>query len=73
MLNLFRQHSLNATGRIAKMVARRENRITRMVILMAVAFNVCWAPYACVALIELFQQHFVSPLKSLPGFFMVKW
>ena len=51
------------------MVEKREKAITRMIIIMVVAFNVCWGPYACVALIEVTQQNFVSPFTSLPGFF----
>ena len=55
------------------MVVRREKAVTRMITMMIVAFNVCWAPYAFVALIEVTKQEFVGPLTSLPGFFLVKW
>ena len=68
------QHCKRTTGRIAEIVARRQKRITRMVILMILAFNISWAPYAFISLMELLRLNLVTPLWSFPSLcFSKRW
>ena len=59
-------------GRIAEIKAKRERRLTRMVIIMILSFNACWTPYALVCTLKLFHRNFVSPTLSVPGLILAK-
>ena len=54
------------------MVERREKKVTRMVIIMIVAFNVAWAPYAFVAILKILGANFVSTAAAVPGLLFCK-
>ena len=54
------------------MVERREKKVTRMVIIMILAFNVAWAPYAFVAILKILGANFVSTAAAVPGLLFCK-
>ena len=51
---------------------KQEKRITRMIILMILAFNICWTPYAFVCTLKLVHQNFVSDAWAVPGLLLAK-
>ena len=66
------QQSIKSTGRIAKMVAARQKRLTRMVTIMIAAFNLAWTPYAFVAILKLLQRNFLPVTWTVPGLLLCK-
>ena len=66
------QQSIKSTGRIAKMVAARQKRLTRMVTIMIAAFNLAWTPYALVAVLKLLQRNFLPVTWTVPGLLLCK-
>ena len=66
------QQSIKSTGRIAKMVAERQKRLTRMVTIMIAAFNLAWTPYAFVAILKVLQRNFFPVTWTVPGLLLCK-
>ena len=66
------QHTIKSTGRIAKMVAKRQKRMTGMVVIMIVVFNLAWTPYAFVAILEIFQCDFLPTEVAITSFLLCK-
>ena len=66
------QQSIKSTGRIAKMVAARQKRLTRMVTIMIAAFNLAWTPYAFVAILKVLQRNFFPVTWTVPGLLLCK-
>lgn len=54
------------------MVAKRQKRLTGMVIIMIAAFNLAWTPYAFVALLEVFQWDFLPVAWTVPALLLCK-
>ena len=52
---------------------KKEKRITRMIFLMIVAFNISWLPYAFVCTLKLVQHNFVPDAWAVPGLLLAKW
>ena len=52
---------------------RKEKRITRMILLMIMAFNISWLPYAFVCTLKLVQHNFVPDAWAVPGLLLAKW
>ena len=69
---IIKQNSNIFVGRIAEMKAKREKRLTRMVIIMVLAFNASWTPYAIVCTLKLFNKNFISPSWTIPGLLLAK-
>ena len=63
---------MESTGRIAEMVAKRQKRLTGMVIIMIAFFNVSWTPYAVVAFLELIQWIVLPTSVAIPGLLFCK-
>ena len=57
---------------LAKIRARRERKVTRMVTLLILAFNVSWAPYALVCTIQLLCPTLVRPSWAVPSLLLAK-
>ena len=51
---------------------KREKRLNRMIILMILAFNVSWTPYAFVCTLKLFHHNFVPDAWAVPGLLLAK-
>lgn len=51
---------------------KQEKRITRMVCLMILAFNISWTPYAFVCTLKLLHHNFVSDTWAVPGLLLAK-
>ena len=66
------QNATTFVGRIAEQKAKREKRLTRMLVLMVVAFNVSWSPYALVCFLKVVHHNFVSPTMAVPGLLFAK-
>ena len=52
---------------------KKEKRITRMIFLMIMAFNISWLPYAFVCTLKLVQHNFVPDAWAVPGLLLAKW
>ena len=51
---------------------KKEKRITRMIFLMIMAFNISWLPYAFVCTLKLAHYNFVSDAWAVPGLLLAK-
>ena len=69
---IIKQNSNIFVGRIAEIKAKREKRLTRMVIIMVLAFNASWTPYAIVCTLKLFNKNFIAPSWTIPGLLLAK-
>ena len=64
------QTSRPSCRNIAKLRAKRESKVTRMIVIMIVAFNVSWTPYALICTIQLFGP--VHPSWAVPCLLLAK-
>ena len=51
---------------------KQEKRLNRMIILMILAFNISWTPYAFVCTLKLVHHNFVSDAWAVPGLLLAK-
>ena len=63
---------MNVSGRVAEIIAKRQKKVTRMIMLIIFAFNFCWTPFAIICILKLFQVNFVTPVWTLPPFLLAK-
>ena len=69
--NLFLSQTSRPSCRtIAKLRAKRESKVTRMITIMILAFNVSWTPYALICTIQLFGP--VNPSWAVPTLLLAK-
>lgn len=71
VLNIFSSQTSRPSCRnVAKLRAKRESKVTRMITIMIVAFNVSWTPYALICTIQLFGP--VHPSWAVPSLLLAK-
>ena len=69
----FQHHAgTKSNGAVADICRKREKKVTGMLILMVVAFNVSWSPYAIMCVFEVFLRHSVPPLWKIPVLLLAK-
>ena len=68
--NALFQTSRPSCRNIAKLRAKRESKVTTMITMMIIAFNVSWTPYALICTIQLFGP--VNPSWAVPSLLLAK-